>query len=159
MSPSKVEIHVICKLMPLFRLYRVTQWLSFGCTEWHNGSLVVELCCLRHSCAHPLALGSAQPTALLETISWNNTNWNTLLLLHFSVQKLLKLSKQFYKILFYEQRKWVCCKFSRSFQGDLLQHPLPQTTYGQMSSTCQYLQSCLVIAIDNGGAEDKELVP
>lgn len=92
-SPSKVKTHVICKLMPLFWLYWVAQWLS-----WCGA-----LCGWRHGCAHPVPLGSAQPTALLETTSWNGTSWNPLLLPRFSVWKLLKLSKYFYKVLLYNE--------------------------------------------------------
>lgn len=144
---SKVKIHVICELLPLFWLHWVTQWLS--CCE--------AQCCWRQGCAHPLPLGLAQPTALLETISWNGTNWNPLLLPHFSGQKLLKLSKYFIKHCFINKRKEFAVNLAEHFSGTCFSIPYHRPPMDEFNLSL--LQSCLLIAIDNGGAENKELVP
>lgn len=90
--------------------------------------------------------------------SQNCTKWNPLLLPCFSVWK--NFSNTFIRGCFINKIKEYTISLTDCFSGTCFStacyRPLKDNL---MSTPCHYLQSCLLIAIANGGAEDKDLVP
>lgn len=96
---SKVKIHVICELMPLF-----------GCTEWHNGCLIVEF-----SVVWDVAVLSpwhwAQPSSQLcwKTFPETAPNETHCSCLASQSENFWNFPSTFIKYCFIKQRKWACC--------------------------------------------------